>query len=236
MARTPSQEWTQVLEEWSRGGTRSAQELLPLVYEELRILARARLARERPGQTLEPTALVHEAWLRIIGDEDPGWKGKGHFFGAAALAMRRILVEQARRKSRLKHGGQQDRVSLSRAEAAVEPPHRDILAVEEAVLDARHRVVDGIRWIRGMATIASAAGLVGAMAHYFFPPVGSLGVRALSSAVVQDAANRGAMISIALGIGTAAVLHVCSSELRRAARARLGEIVMFAAELLEGHG
>ena len=106
-------------------------------------------------------------------------------------------------------------------------------AVEEAVLDARHRVVDGIRWIRGMATIASAAGLVGAMAHYFFPPVGSLGVRALSAAVVQDAANRGAMVSIVMGLGTAAVLHVCSSALRRAARARLSEIVAFAAELLE---
>ncbi len=133
-------------------------------YDELRALARARLARERPGQTLEPTALVHEAWLRVVGDIDPGWKGKGHFFGAAALAMRRILVEQARRKSRLKHGGEHDRISLSRADAAIEPPHRDILAVEEAVRrleeeDPRKGRIVNLRYFAGLTNEETARAL-----------------------------------------------------------------------------
>ena len=105
-----SSELSRVLEELGAGGRRSAEELLPLVYDELRSLARARMAREAPGQTLQATALVHEAYLRLIGDADPGWNGRGHFFGAAALAMRRILVEQARRKARLKHGGDRERI------------------------------------------------------------------------------------------------------------------------------
>ena len=99
------------------GDPRAAEELLPLLYDSLRALARRRMARERPGQTLEPTALVHEAYLRLIGDEDPGWNGRRHFFGAAAQAMRRILVERARRVGREKHGGAMERVPLEAAEA-----------------------------------------------------------------------------------------------------------------------
>lgn len=89
-----------------------ASELLPLVYEELRRLAESRLARLPPGQTLQPTALVHDAYLRLVGDRDPGWNGRGHFFGAAARAMRNILVDQARRKSALRHGGDRRRLIL----------------------------------------------------------------------------------------------------------------------------
>jgi RNA polymerase sigma factor (TIGR02999 family) len=95
---------TQILERVQQGDGKAAEELLPLVYEELRKLAAAKMANEKPGQTLQPTALVHEAWLRLVGSEEHHWNGRAHFFGAAAEAMRRILVEAARRKSRLRHG------------------------------------------------------------------------------------------------------------------------------------
>jgi RNA polymerase sigma factor (TIGR02999 family) len=142
-------------------GPHRAEDLLPLVYQELRSLARARLARERPGQTLQPTVLVHEAYLRLVGDADPGWNGRGHFFGAAALAMRRILVEQARRKARMRHGGGQQRVELDDAEPAIEPPGEDVLAVDEAVrrLEARDprkgRIVN-LRYFAGLTTSETA--------------------------------------------------------------------------------
>lgn len=103
-------EITHILDSIGRGEPRAASELLPLVYDELRGLAARELARERPGQTLDATALVHEAYLRLVGDKgDPGWANLRHFFGAAAEAMRRILVENARRKGRVKHGGGQKR-------------------------------------------------------------------------------------------------------------------------------
>ena len=96
------------------GGSRqAAAELLPLVYSELRNLAVAGMANLPPGQTLQPTALVHEAYMRLVGDADPGWQNRGHFFGAAAQAMRDILVEHARRRARHKHGGGRRRVELS---------------------------------------------------------------------------------------------------------------------------
>ncbi|MEM7354676.1 MAG: ECF-type sigma factor, partial [Acidobacteriota bacterium] len=116
---------TQMLQELSAGGRQTAEELLPLVYDELRSLAKSRMAREAPGQTLQATALVHEAYLRLIGNADPGWNSRGHFFGAAALAMRRILVEQARRKGRLKHGGDRKRIEIDDAGLAIEPPVTD---------------------------------------------------------------------------------------------------------------
>src|SRR2546425_13253617 len=98
---------TRILDRVQHGDLQAADELLPLVYHELRQLAASRMASEAPGQTLQPTALVHEAYLRLIGpDQRQQWNGRGHFFGAAAEAMRRILVENARRKARLKHGGQ----------------------------------------------------------------------------------------------------------------------------------
>jgi len=98
---------TQVLQAIDRSESGAAEKLLPLVYEDLRRLATARMANEMSGQTLQPTALVHEAWLRLVSDGDRTWQNRAHFFGAAAEAMRRILIEKARRKSRLKHGGGQ---------------------------------------------------------------------------------------------------------------------------------
>jgi DNA-directed RNA polymerase specialized sigma24 family protein len=123
---------------------RRAAELLPLVYEELRALARARLAKESPGQTIQATALVHEAYLRLVGREDPGWNGRRHFFGAAALAMRRILVEQARRKRRLKHGGGRERVDVEPAEVAVDFPDEetaDALGVSVGTIEREWRFI-----------------------------------------------------------------------------------------------
>ena len=110
-----------------------AAELLPVVYAELRRLAATMAGRLPPGQTLQPTALVHEAYLRLVGDQDPGWSGRRHFFGAAARAMRDILVEQARRKGARKHGGGARRVELTEGLAVIEPPVGDLLAVDEAI-------------------------------------------------------------------------------------------------------
>ncbi len=126
-------ELSKMLHSVGQGGDHRAEELLPLVYDELRSLARAKMARERPGQTLQATSLVHEAYMRVVGDDDPGWNGRGHFFGAAAQAMRRILVEGARRKAQVKRGGNLERVGLEEAELSVEPPGHDVLAVNEAL-------------------------------------------------------------------------------------------------------
>ena len=100
---------TPILSAVERGDPGAAEQLLPLVYDELRRLAAHRLAQEKPGQTLQATALVHEAYLRLVGPQDPGWNGRGHFFAAAAEAMRRILVERARRKRSRKRGGGRSR-------------------------------------------------------------------------------------------------------------------------------
>jgi RNA polymerase sigma factor (TIGR02999 family) len=124
-------EVSQILNAVANGDPHAASELLPLVYAELRKLAKQRLAREAPGQTLQPTALVHEAYLRLVGDEQPSWDGRGHFFAAAAEAMRRILVEAARRKGRHKHGGDLRRVELHDQPA---PAGDDrLLALDEAL-------------------------------------------------------------------------------------------------------
>lgn len=126
-------EVTQILTALEQGKHQAAEHLLPLVYEELRRLAACRLANEKPGQTLQATALVHEAYLRLIGKEDPGWQGRRHFFGAAAEAMRRILVENARRKRRLKHGGQMERLNVDDVEIPSPMPDEDLLAMDEAL-------------------------------------------------------------------------------------------------------
>jgi RNA polymerase sigma factor (TIGR02999 family) len=110
-----------------------AAELLPAVYAELRRLAATLAGRLPPGQTLQPTALVHEAYLRLVGQKDPGWQGRRHFFGAAARAMRDILVEQARRKGARKRGGGGRRIELTEGLAIIEPPVADLLAVDEAI-------------------------------------------------------------------------------------------------------
>jgi RNA polymerase sigma factor (TIGR02999 family) len=125
---------TQILSRIESGDPNAAEQLLPLVYDELRKLAAARLADEKPGQTLQATALVHDAYLRLVGStEAPQWNSWGHFFAAAAEAMRRILVEQARRKGRVKHGGERRRVDLDSACAVSEPPSLDLLALDEAL-------------------------------------------------------------------------------------------------------
>jgi RNA polymerase sigma factor (TIGR02999 family) len=121
---------TELLTAIDRGQAR-ADELLPLVYEELRKLAAARMAQESPGQTLQPTALVHEAWLRLVGDTNPKFDGRAHFFAAAAEAMRRILIENARRKRALRHGGGQARVDIHEVEIAA--AEDELLAVHEAL-------------------------------------------------------------------------------------------------------
>src|SRR4051812_24295469 len=110
--RPPMNDVTSILSAIEHGDPQAAEWLLPLVYDELRKLAARRLAREKPGQTLQATALVHDAYLRLVGAEDPDWNGRGHFFAAAAEAMRRILVNRARDKRRLKRGGERERVEL----------------------------------------------------------------------------------------------------------------------------
>jgi RNA polymerase sigma factor (TIGR02999 family) len=109
------------------------EDLLPLVYEELRRLAAWYLAKEKPGQTLQPTALVHEAWLRLAGAKYPHWQNRAHFFGVAAEAMRRILVENARSKQRLKRGGQWERVALEDVDLASPTPEEDLVALDGAL-------------------------------------------------------------------------------------------------------
>ena len=125
---------TRILSAIEAGDPQAAGQLLPLVYDELRRLAAQKLAQEKPGQTLQPTALVHEAYLRLVGDADrPRWEGRGHFFAAAAEAMRRILVENARRKHRAKHGGERQRLDLDEALLVAEEPSDELLALHEAL-------------------------------------------------------------------------------------------------------
>jgi RNA polymerase sigma factor (TIGR02999 family) len=127
---------TRLLHAIEQGDAQASQDLLPLVYEELRQLARARMADERAGHTLQPTALVHEAYLRLVGndgDEGPRWENRGHFFAAAAEAMRRILIENARRKRSGKHGGQRERVELNEADLATTSPDDRLLAIDDAL-------------------------------------------------------------------------------------------------------
>jgi len=126
---------TRILNAIERGDARATDELLRAVYEELRLLAGQKLSREPPGQTLQATALVHEAYLRLVGDAPASWNSRGHFFAAAAEAMRRILVENARRKKSLKRGGGQQRVQLdgSIVLAAQEIGADDLLALSDAL-------------------------------------------------------------------------------------------------------
>ena len=135
-------EATQLLYAIESGDPKAAEQLLPLVYQELRRLAASRMAHEAAGQTLQPTALVHEAWLRLAGNEAATFQNRGHFFAAAAEAMRRILIERARRRQSVRHGGGQQRVELDQVELAFPGNDDQLLAVDEALeqLAAAHPI------------------------------------------------------------------------------------------------
>ena len=124
---------TRILESVTAGKAQAADELLPLVYAELRKLAAARMSHESPNQTLQPTALVHEAWLRLAGNQNVKWEGRAHFFGAAAEAMRRILIDRARRKQALRHGGGQERLDVDEVDIAAPAKDDELLAMDEAL-------------------------------------------------------------------------------------------------------
>ena len=144
------------------GDSRASAELLPLVYDELRRLARAQMAKTPPGNTLQPTALVHEAYMRLVGRDEPGWDNRGHFFAAAARAMRQILVEQARRKGSQKRGGGRKRIDVDEVEPIIEPPCVDMLALHEALerleqADPRQGEIVMLRYFAGLTTKETAA-------------------------------------------------------------------------------
>ncbi|HVM47987.1 MAG TPA: sigma-70 family RNA polymerase sigma factor [Candidatus Acidoferrum sp.] len=159
-------EVTQILNAIDRGDPRAAEELLPLVYEELRKLAAHKMSNEMPGQTLQPTALVHEAWLRLVGqDSQTRFNSHGHFFGAAAEAMRRILIENARRKQAKRHGGGQQRVDIADVEIAEKTCDEEMLAISDALgkLAVRDKVkaeLVKLRYFAGM-TLEEAAEILG---------------------------------------------------------------------------
>ncbi len=158
-------EITRIISAIEQGDPRAAEQLLPLVYSELRRLAAQRLKREAPGQTLQPTALVHEAYLRLVSGEGPGWNGRGHFFAAAAAAMRRILIERARRVRTLRRGGERNRLDLDQAELAAPERSEDLLALDEAldqltINDARKAELIKLRYFAGL-TMEQAAEILG---------------------------------------------------------------------------
>ena len=162
---------TRILSAIERGDAHAARQLLPLVYDELRRLAAQKLARENPGQTLQATALVHEAYLRLVGAQDPGWSGRGHFFAAAAEAMRRILVENARRKRREKHGGGRRRVDLPDLPVADQEPE-DLLALDDALArfaeeDPAAAAVVKLRLYTGLSVEEAAEALGLSRAHAY---------------------------------------------------------------------
>jgi len=158
-------EVTHILTAIEKGDAKAADQLLPLVYEELRKLAAARMAQEAAGHTLQPTALVHEAWLRLVGTQNPAFAGRAHFFAAAAEAMRRILIDRARRKRALRHGGGQQRMNLDQVDpASPEATDDQVLAVHEALdkLAAQDPVeaeLVKLRYFVGL-TVEDAAGIL----------------------------------------------------------------------------
>ena len=157
---------TQILDAIQHGDPQAAEELLPLVYQELRKLAAVRLANEKPGQTLQPTALVHEAWLKIAGDGNQPFANRRHFFKAAAGAMQQILIDVARRKQRIKHGGKLVGEELHESRIATSVPSEELLAVNDALVtlaleDPEAAEVVRMRYFAGMtvAEIATALDL-----------------------------------------------------------------------------
>jgi len=155
---------THILEAIQRGDSKAADELLPLVYEELRRIAAHKMSQEAPGHTLQPTALVHEAWLRMVGDGNPKFEGRAHFFAAAAESMRRILVDAARRKHSLKRGGSAEREELNESRLVQNAPSEEMLAVDEALdllaaEDPTSANLVKLRYFVGMTTEEAAAAL-----------------------------------------------------------------------------
>jgi RNA polymerase sigma factor (TIGR02999 family) len=165
-------EFTQILAAIDNGDPRAAEQLLPLVYDELRKLAAAKLAQEKPGQTLQATALVHEAYLRLVGKQERGvrsqesekWESRGHFFAAAAEAMRRILVEAARAKGRQKRGGERKRLDIDAVDMAIQATPDQLLAIDEALgklerEDAAAYELVKLRYFAGLSIEQAAAAL-----------------------------------------------------------------------------
>lgn len=159
---------TRILNAIEQGDAKAADELLPLVYEELRRLAASKMSQEPPGQTLQATALVHEAYLRLVGSETQNWNSRTHFFTAAAEAMRRILIDNARRKQRLKRGGGQHKVDIDNALLSIEEPSTNLIALDEALAKLakndpiKAKLVE-LRFFAGL-TMEQAAGVLG-IAH-----------------------------------------------------------------------
>ena len=156
---------TRILNAIEQGDKRAIDQLVPALYQELRQLAAFKLCRERPGQTLQPTALVHEAYLRLAGEEGRNWKSRTHFFAAAAEAMRRILIENARRKHRLKRGAGLQRVDLDQAETASGQSAEELIAVDEALtkladVDKTKAEIVKLRYFGGL-TLEQAADVLG---------------------------------------------------------------------------
>jgi len=141
---------TQILSQIESGDPSAAEQLLPLVYDELRKLAAARLAEEKPGQTLQATALVHEAYLRLVGpnQQPAAWDGRGHFFAAAAEAMRRILINRARDKKRQKRGGSRERIDLDQVVIALDAPAEDLLELDEAINELAERDLPSAKLVK----------------------------------------------------------------------------------------
>ena len=156
---------TRILNAAAQGDARAAGQLLPLVYDELRKLAAQRLSREAPGQTLQATALVHEAYLRLVdANQTPHWDGRGHFFAAAAQAMRRILIDNARHKKSKKAGGDRQRLNLSDIEVTIEVPDVDLLALDQALekleqIDKRKAELIKLRFFAGLTNQEAADAL-----------------------------------------------------------------------------
>jgi RNA polymerase sigma factor (TIGR02999 family) len=166
---------TRILEAAQQGDPTAADQLLPLVYEELRRLAAHKMATEAAGHTLQPTALVHEAWLRLVGNQNQKWEGRAHFFAAAAEAMRRILIDRARRKRAARHGGDQQRVDLQEVDLAAAGDDDQLLAVNDALdkLAAQHKEeaeLVKLRYFVGMTNeeAAEVLGISARTAKYYW--------------------------------------------------------------------
>jgi RNA polymerase sigma factor (TIGR02999 family) len=150
--RLPASQVSRILSQMDGDDRQISDEILPLVYNELRQLARAKMAAERPGQTLQPTALVHEAYVRLVGGDEVGWDGRGHFFGAAAEAMRRILIERARRKLRVRHGGDRRRTTFDGAQFSAGEDNK-LLEIDDALskLESRDKQMADVVKLRFFA-------------------------------------------------------------------------------------